>query len=78
MVLSTPSFSQILKGYLIIVTKGDYFINSVCVWMTSQNYWQPCWSTDVIKMATETTELEPLMLSNYSENLEGKVKYILS
>ena len=31
MVLSTPSFSQILKGYLIIVTKGDYFINSVCV-----------------------------------------------
>ena len=47
----------------------------VCVRMTSQNYWRPCWRTDVIKMATETTEVEPLMLSNYSENLEGKVKY---
>ena len=43
--------------------------------MTSQNYWRPCFRTDVIKMATETTEVEPLMLSNYSENLEGKVKY---
>ena len=26
-------------------------------------------------MATETTEDEPPMLSNYRENLEGKVKY---
>ena len=43
--------------------------------MTSQNYWRPCWRTDVITTATETTEVEPLMLSNYSESLEGKVKY---
>ena len=43
--------------------------------MTSQNYWRPCSRTDVIKMATETTEVEPLMLLNYSKNLEGKVKY---
>ena len=47
----------------------------VCVRMTSQNYWRPCWRTYVIKMATETTGVEPLMLSNYSENLEGKGKY---
>ena len=47
----------------------------MCVRMTSQNYWRPCWRTYLIKMATETTGIEPLMLSNYSENLEGKVKY---
>ena len=46
-----------------------------CVRLTSQNYWRPCWRTDVIKMATETKEVEPLMLSNYSKNLEGNVKY---